>query len=382
MLTEMPAGSVATRGTAALRRLVRAWLPERAWARLRTLTPALAGVLLSGCGTTYLAQAAGGEYHVLHEREPIDEVLADPHTSPELREHLTHVRAARQFASRELGLPDNDSYRSYADIHRRFVVWNVVATPRFSITPIHWCFPIAGCVAYRGYFHEQDARDYALQLESRGYDVAVDGVPAFSTLGRFADPVLSSMLPYGDDELAATIFHELAHQLVYVRDDSRFNEAFATTVEDEGLARWLASEGDTRRIKADREAEAHEQAFVSLFEGTRGRLVKLYGSGLPEPQMAIGKAAVFAELATEMRALERRQGIRYPLYEEWLAAGLNNARLAAVATYYDCVPGFKRLLAEEGNDLPRFYAAVRRLAQLPAGERHERLCAAPAGSSE
>jgi predicted aminopeptidase len=374
MLTETPAASVTTPWAAPVR------AGARALALARTLPLALGCALLAGCGTTYLMQAAGGEYHVLHEREPIDKVLADPNTPPLLRAHLTQVHAAREFASQELGLPDNDSYRSYADIHRRFVVWNVVATPHFSVTPIRWCFPVAGCVAYRGYFHEQDARDHALELESRGYDVAVDGVPAYSTLGRFADPVLSSMLPYGDDELAATIFHELAHQLIYVPGDSEFNEAFATTVEDTGLERWLAQRGDVTRIKAYRDGETREQAFVSLFARTRRQLAQLYGSGLPEPQMAAEKAAVFAGLAADMRALEKHQGVSYPLYEEWLAAGLNNARLASVATYYDCVPGFKRLLEEEGNDLPRFYAAVRRLAQLPREERHARLCNKPAAT--
>jgi predicted aminopeptidase len=346
--------------------------------KARTLALALGCMLLAGCGTTYLMQAAGGEYRVLHEREPIDKVLADPNTPPQLHAHLTQVHAARTFASQELHLPDNDSYKSYADIHRRFVVWNVVATPRFSVTPIRWCFPVAGCVAYRGYFHEQDARDFALELESRGYDVAVDGVPAFSTLGRFADPVLSSMLPYGDDELAATMFHELAHQLIYVRGDSEFNEAFATTVEDTGLERWLAHQGDVTRIRAYREGDAHEQAFVSLFARTRERLTQLYSSGLPEPQMAVEKAHVFAGLAADIRTLERQQGVSYPLYEAWLGEGLNNARIASVATYYGCLPGFKRMLAEEGDDLPRFYAAVRRLAQLPLEERHERLCGKPA----
>jgi predicted aminopeptidase len=385
MLTETPAASVAMPAAEAVRarplKLMSALVLAFALAPMRALTLSLACALLAGCGTTYLVQAAGGEYHVLHEREPIDKVLADPNTSPQLHEHLTQVRAARQFASQELGLPDNDSYKSYADIHRRFVVWNVVATPRFSITPIRWCFPVAGCVAYRGYFHEQDARNHALELESKGYDVAVDGVPAFSTLGRFADPVLSSMLPYGDDELAATIFHELAHQLIYVPGDSRFNEAFATTVEDAGLERWLAHQGDSKRIKAYRDAEAHEAAFVSLFEHTRGQLAQLYASGVPEPQMAIEKASLFTALTGDIHALERRQGATYPLYEEWLAEGMNNARLASVATYYDCVPGFKRLLEEEDNDLPRFYAAVRRLAELPQAERHARLCT-KAGTKE
>src|SRR5215469_11326482 len=245
MLTETPAGSAALAAVAT--RLSR---------RVRVLTLAAAGVLSAGCGTPYLMQAASGEWHVLHERVPIDTVLADPHTPPAERTRLEQVRAAREFASRELGLPDNDSYRSYADIGRPYVVWNVVAAPEFSVAPKRWCFPVAGCVAYRGYFHEQSARDFALGLEERGYDVAIDGVPAYSTLGKFADPVLSSMLRYGDDDLAATIFHELAHQLLYVRDDSEFNEAFATTVEDAGLERWLAHQGvGAERMQAFRSSQ-------------------------------------------------------------------------------------------------------------------------------
>jgi predicted aminopeptidase len=364
MVTETPADSAAQTAVATL----------RSW-RVRVLALASACALLAGCGTPYLMQAASGEWHVLHERVPIDTVLADPHTPEAVREHLERVRAARQFASSELGLPDNDSYRSYADIGRPYVVWNVVAAPEFSIAPKRWCFPVAGCVAYRGYFHEHSARDFALGLESQGFDVAVDGVPAYSTLGKFADPVLSSMLRYGDDDLAATIFHELAHQLLYVRDDSEFNEAFATTVEYVGLERWLAHQGATARMQAFREEQQRERALVSLLTATRTRLVQLYASPLPREEMVVRKAAVFAQLSTDIRALERRQGVTYPLYEEWIAAGLNNARLASVATYFECVPGFTRLLHEQEDDLPRFYAEVRKLAELPRSERHARLCA-------
>src|SRR5215831_7345145 len=268
MVTETPAASAPQTAVATL----------RSW-QARVLALASACALLTGCGTPYLMQAASGEWHVLHERVPIDTVLADPHTPAPVQEHLEQVRAARQFASRELGLPDNDSYRSYADIGRPYVVWNVVATPEFSVAPKRWCFPVAGCVAYRGYFHEQSARDFALGLESQGFDVAVDGVPAYSTLGKFADPVLSSMLRYGDDDLAATIFHELAHQLLYVRDDSEFNEAFATTVEDVGLERWLAHQGvGAERMQAFRNSQQREQELVSLLASTRSRLKQLYAS--------------------------------------------------------------------------------------------------------
>jgi predicted aminopeptidase len=364
MVTETPADSAAQPAAATLR-----------WWQVRVLALASACALLAGCGTPYLMQAASGEWHVLHERVPIDTALADPHTPAAVREHLEQVRAARSFATSELGLPNNDSYKSYADIGRPYVVWNVVAAPQFSVAPERWCFPVAGCVAYRGYFHEQSARDFALGLESQGLDVAVDGVPAYSTLGKFADPVLSSMLRYGDDDLAATIFHELAHQLLYVRDDSEFNEAFATTVEYVGLERWLAHQGATTRIQAFRDEQERERALVSLLTATRTRLDQLYASALPREEMVVKKAQEFTQLTLDIRALERRQGVTYPLYEEWIAAGLNNARLASVATYFGCVPGFMQLLHEEGDDLPRFYAAVRKLAEQPRSERHARLCA-------
>src|SRR6201997_3613157 len=275
MLTETPAGSAA-QAAVATRRL-------RRWCRL-TLAGACA--LLAGCGTPYLMQAASGEWHVLHERVPIDKAIEDPHTAPAVREHLTKVRAAREFASHELGLPDNDSYRSYADIGRPYVVWNVVAAPEFSVAPKHWCFPVAGCVAYRGYFHEPAAREFALELEAQGFDVAIDGVPAYSTLGKFADPVLSSMLRYGDDDLAATIFHELAHQLLYVRDDSEFNEAFATTVEDVGLARWLAHQGAAARMRAFRQEQGLDAKFVTLLAGGRARPSRPLPPGPPRAEKA------------------------------------------------------------------------------------------------
>src|SRR6516162_8832027 len=365
MLTELPSGGAGSAGVASGR--------PRRW---RRLTLAAACVLLSSCGTTYVMQAASGEWQVLHERVPIDSVLADPHTPPAVHEHLEQVRAAREFASQELGLPDNASYRSYADIGRPYVVWNVVAAPEFSLTPKRWCFPVAGCVAYRGYFHEQSARDFALGLEQQGFDVAVDGVPAYSTLGKFADPVLSSMLRYGDDELAATIFHELAHQLLYVRDDSEFNEAFATTVEDVGLERWLAHQGaGAERMQAFRDSQQREQELVSLLAATRSRLKELYAAPLPRTEMVLKKAQAFTQLATDLRALERRAGGSVPLYEQWIAQGLNNARLASVATYFACVPGFVRLLQDADHDLPRFYAAARALAAQPRAERHARLCA-------
>ena len=371
MLTETSSGSVPRRHTGAR--------GVRSLARL-----VLAGALCVVLGGCYLLQAADGEYRLLHARVPLATLIDAPGTQPALRARLEEVRAARDFASRELGLPDNDSYRSYADIGRPFVVWNVVAAPEFSLAPKRWCFPVAGCVAYRGYFHERRARQLALELEARGFDVVVEGVPAYSTLGRFADPVISSMLRYDDDELAATIFHELAHQLIYVKNDSEFNEAFATTVEEAGLRRWLEHQQAAQRIARFHADQQHEAALLALLKPARARLAALYESGAPFGELRAGKQRILGGLAADIGALERRQGVHYPVYDQWIAAGLNNAQLAAVATYYDCVPGFERLLAAENGDLPRFYAAVRALAQAPHATRHAQLCGtaeAPARSS-
>jgi predicted aminopeptidase len=337
----------------------------------------MALLALQGCGTVYVMQAAGGEWQVMRARKPIDKLLQDPKTPQPLRDTLTEVNAAREFASRELALPDNRSYRTFADIHRPYVVWNVVAAPEFSVHPKQWCFPIAGCVAYRGYFVEKRARNFAADLARRDYDVTLDGVPAYSTLGKFADPVLSTMLPYGPDELAAIIFHELAHQLLYVKNDTEFNEAFATTVENAGLERWLTLNGHADRIQRYRKDSTREREYIDVFAHTRAQLARLYASGVPVAEMRACKAQMFAALGDEIKALEKRQGVKSSGYDEWIKEGLNNARLASEANYYDCVPGFERLLAEQDNDLPRFYAAAKELSRLPMAERHEKLCKSP-----
>lgn len=340
---------------------------------LRALIASLALALLSACGTLYIAQAAHGQWQVLHDRRPIATVMSDARTPQALRDRLAAVRDARDFASQKLSLPDNRSYRSYTDLGRTFVVWNVVAVPEFSTEPLRWCFPIAGCVAYRGFFSESHANAFGARLRKRGFDVVVQGVPAYSTLGRFADPVLNTMLIYGDNALAAIVFHELAHQLIYVEGDSEFNEAFAVTVEETGLARWLEFLGRKEQLDAYRAERARDSEFNTLFAHRRAELAHLYASQLPPALMRERKRMQFAQLADDMRELARRQGVRSG-YEAWIESGLNNAHLASVATYFDCVPGFERLLAGEDGDLPRFYAAVRALAHAPHAQRHCELC--------
>jgi len=348
----------------------------RAIAVARLALASLALGLLSGC---YLLQAAHGEMQVLEKRRPIGEVIQDPRTPESLRATLAQVREAREFASRVLYLPDNRSYRTYADIGRPYIVWNVVAAPEFSLDPKEWCFPIVGCVAYRGYFSAAKARRFALQLKERGFDVSVGGVPAYSTLGRFADPVLNTMLPYGGIELAGIIFHELAHQLLYVRGDSSFNEAFAVTVEHEGVRRWLLSQGRTAALERYEEQNARDLDYVRLFRRYRARLEKLYASGVPAEQMRERKRAVFAALAQDMSRLAARSKGAAP-YQDWLDEGLNNADLVSVATYYDCLPGFEQLLRHDDGDLRRFYSDVRQLAREPQGKRDAAVCHATAGA--
>jgi predicted aminopeptidase len=335
----------------------------------------LTAVTLPGCGALYVAQAARGQWQVLHARQPIDKVIASDRTAPELRDRLTEVRAARDFASRELGLPDNGSYRSYADLKRPYVVWNVVAAPEFSVSPKRWCFPIAGCVAYRGYFKEEKARRFAEVLERQGFDTYVGGVAAYSTLGKFKDPVLNTMLGYGDDELAAIIFHELSHQLIYVPNDSEFNEAFATAVEEAGLERWLKSRGREADLGRYKARQSRQQQIIALFSGARTKLSALYKQKIAPDAMRERKAEIFEALDQQIADLEKRLGIRSSYRNS--GKGLNNAYLASIATYYDCVPGFERLLASKDGDLPKFYDAVREITKKPRVERHKLLCQSP-----
>ncbi len=316
---------------------------------------------MSGCGTGYLLQATRGQWQVSAARQPIARVVADPRTAEPLRERLRSLQQARAFAARELGLPDNRSYTTYADLGRPYVVWSVVATPELSVEPLKWCFPVVGCVAYRGYFHEQAASEFADRLRAKGHDAIVGGVAAYSTLGRFADPVLSTMLRYPQDDVVATLFHELAHQVAYLPGDSAFNEAFAVTVERAGIARWLRAQARPEDLQRYAERSARQQEFVALLRESRRRLADLYASDVGVDVKRAGKRQELQQLAGQLRALQERLGGRAG-FSAWLERGLNNADLASVATYWDCVPAFERLLAEGGDDLPRFYARVKALA--------------------
>jgi predicted aminopeptidase len=300
---------------------------------------------LSGCATVgWYGQAAVGQLEMLCKREPIDRVLADPETPDALRERLETALEAREFAISELHLPDSRSYTYYADLERDAAVWNVVATPRFSMQAKTWCYPLVGCVAYRGYFRETAADRQARRLSERGLDTAVVPAVAYSTLGWFADPVLNTMLRHDEAWLAGLIFHELAHEALYVRDDTAFNEAYARLVEREGVRRWLGMRGEDDRLARWEDEQARQQAFIDLLLAARDELVELYRSQRPEAEMAAGKRDAFRRLRERIEAFAREHDT--DRYRGWLEGDLNNAHLASVATYEAGVAAFARLLEE------------------------------------
>lgn len=342
-------------------------------ARVRLAAAAAFALGLTSCSTVdYYAQAVHGHLALMAAARPVDEVRADPATPEALAQRLRAAQQMRAFAASELGLPDNSSYTRYADLGRPYPVWSVVAAPEFSLTLKSWCYPVVGCATYRGYFDLAAAEAAARALREQGYEVNIQGVPAYSTLGWFADPLLNSFVNRGEGALAGLIFHELAHQVVYVPGDSAFNESFATAVEREGVRRWMDAHGTPEQRAAWADYQVRRQQFLDLLRATRAELAALYASGLPPEVMRARKARILADLQSEYAALRTRWG-GWPGYDRFFAQAPGNAHLGAVATYNDLVPGFEALLAAEEGDLPRFYARVRELASLPRPQRQARL---------
>jgi predicted aminopeptidase len=330
----------------------------------------------AGCSTLeYYSQAINGHLEVMRRAEPIAERMADPATPRELVAKLERVIAIREFATAHLGLPDNGSYRSYADLDRPFVVWNVFTAPEFAIEPNKSCFPIVGCVSYRGYYSEEDANRYADAQRREGHDVMVYGVPAYSTLGWFDDPVLNTFVRYPEGELARLIFHELAHQIVYVKGDTAFNESFAVAVEEEGVKRWLARHATAVERERYATLRARRAEFTALVLRYRERLDAFYREPRAVEEKRAGKSAILAAMVDEYRALRDGPWGGWKGYDRLLEVSPNNALLASIATYEELVPAFRTLLAREDGNLWRFYAEVKKLAQLAKTERDSRLAA-------
>lgn len=340
--------------------------------QMRTVCLALVVMFaLSACDTiAYYAQAVQGQASLLLKREPIDELLADSSLDAELRHKLMLVQRATAYAEAVLSLPAEGSYQSYVDLQRRHMVWNVFAAPEFSIQPLSWCFPIAGCVSYRGYFAENAAQRYAERLETRGYDVFVGGVDAYSTLGWFNDPVPSTVMWRQERQLVELIFHELAHQRLYLAGDTAFNESFASFVGQEGLRRWLEDAGQGALYLQSQRELAVQQSFIEFVLDYRNQFASLYASGAEESDMRQQKQALQQQMYREWGEVSAESGAGY---RAWFDGPLNNAQLSTVGSYYEWVPAFRRLFELNAEDFESFYQAVETLAGLPEHERRQQL---------
>jgi predicted aminopeptidase len=330
---------------------------------------ALAAPVLGGCQAGYYAQLLHGQYDLLSRREPIEAVLARPDTDATLASRLRRAQDARDFAARELGLPDNGSYRSYADLGRPFALWNVFAAPELSLAPHTWCYPMVGCLAYRGYYDLARAQAEAAALRQSGLEAHVGGVPAYSTLGWFDDPLLNTVLA-SDETVVATIFHELAHQAVFARGDTAFSESFATFVEHEGLRRYFRAEPG--RLAALAARQQRQREFVALMLEARSRLERTYASDLPVDEKRARKATEFGRLREAYAAARARWG-GDGAYDVWFEGDLDNARLLPFGLYHQWVPAFAALFERAGGDWPAFLREVGSLAGLEAGARARRL---------
>lgn len=346
---------------------------------MRRWLAALGLTLLGGCAQVgYLGQAVGGHLEVLAKAKPVEEWLADPALAPTLRERLVLSQQLREFAVRELALPDNASYRRYADLQRPAVVWNVVAAPELGLTLKTWCYPLMGCAGYRGFFAREQAQSLAAELRGQGWDVWVYGVPAYSTLGWSdwlgGDPLLNTFIAYPEPELAGLVFHELAHQQVYATDDTMFNESYASAVEQLGLQAWLAQRGVQGAAAAAAQGQRQQRRgeFQALTARYRQQLDALYRSRLAPQTLRERKADLLSALRAEYAALRDGAWGGDARFDAWFA-GVNNASLAIQAAYSDLTPGFVALFRREQSDWGRFHAAVRRLATLPPELRRREL---------
>lgn len=325
-------------------------------------------LLLAGCETvSYYTQATSGQLRLLSKREDIDALIAAADTDERKRRQLQLVQAMKRFAAEQLALPADNSFSGYVQLEGDYPVWSVVATPEFSLRPHQWCYPVIGCAAYRGYFKQAAAERKGRQMRERGFDVQVGGVPAYSTLGWFDDPVLSSYLYWREADLAGLVFHELAHQVFYIGGDSAINESFAVAVERAGVERWLRHRRRDDQLAAYRQRQVHREVFLQLLQDTREQLDRLYAGDLPAAEKRRVKAQYYQQL--RQRYLSRHpQGP----YKAWVSRELNNAMLASINTYSQWVPNFLQKLHSSGS-MAEFYDSVKALQKLPVQQRYRRL---------
>lgn len=329
-------------------------------------------VLLSACaGPGYYFQATSGQISILRNRQPIDELLADENTDPVLRQKLQHLMDIRQFATQTLHLPENNSYTQYTETGKDAVVWNVVATPEFSLQAKTWCFLITGCVPYRGYFKEESAQELAEKLQRKGMDTSVSPATAYSTLGWFEDPVLDTMLRYPDPQLAGIIFHELAHQQLYTGSDARFNESFAQFVEQEGVQLWLQHNNQQDQLKNWQAGMKASRDFNRLLEESYQELYQLYMSNQAPDVLRKEKNLIFEKLRDRYNAHRDAHWNGRDYYSGWFQKELNNARMALISVYQDGVCAFDNLFTEAEHDWQQFYLLAKEKTRLPAARREQ-----------
>jgi len=326
---------------------------------LRVLIGLLLLALILQTEACYYMQAVRGHMDIMNKRRPVNEVIQDTDSPEALKERLQLVQEAREFSISKLYLPDNDSYRTYADLERDFVVWNVFAAPEFSLQAKTWCYPVAGCVGYRGYFAKEDAERQAEKLKGAGFDVIVGGVSAYSTLGKFSDPVLNTMMRWSDLDLVAVLFHELAHQQLYVKNDSEFNESFASAVEEFGVERWLRGRGEDSRLQEYRSSREFRQQLLQQVQAARADLETLYASELEQSDMRQGKQDILSALREAAGEQVERSGRNTPA---WLRSPLNNATLIPLSLYQGRLDEFRQLLVECKEDLQCFYDQAEQLS--------------------
>lgn len=337
--------------------------------------------LAAGCQAIgYYKQAISGQMEMLSHQHPLAKLIADPETPPQLKEKFQLVLALRKFAETKLSLPADGHYLSYVDLHRSNAVWNVYAAPEFSLEPKSWWFPIVGRVTYRGYFSEAAAQTYAAKLRKQGFDIFVGGVDAYSTLGWFKDPVLNTFIDDSERRLAALIFHELAHQRLFISGDTEFNEAFATAVAEEGVRRWLIEKNDRAALEKYRTDLRRKKQFVVLIQDARAQLNAIYedadlknrGGDFDVAAMREKKNSVLKRLRENYWKLKQEWG-GYSAYDDWFDESLNNAHLNTVATYYDLVPVFHQFIRDGDGKLSQFFAEVKKFSNMSKEKRRRAL---------
>lgn len=344
---------------------------------MKIISVFLMTLLLIGCTHIgYYWQAIGGQMEIFSRQQSIEEILANSKTRPELKQKLEYIQRVRAFASRQLHLPDNNSYRNYVDVERSYLVWNVFSAPELSLEPYQSCFLVTGCLAYRGYFSKPDAQQFADELKQQGYDVFVAGISAYSTLGWFDDPVPNTIMHYSNAHLAGLIFHELAHQKVYVKDDTAFNESFAMAVELEGVKQWLKQAGDPSMYAQYKKDKERRQQFINLLMGTRQELIQLYTSD--EKNKKSKKKTILADLKIRYAKLKKEWN-GDTSYDNWMKQNLNNAHFISVGLYHHYVPAFKKLLEQNNNDWVGFFEQIEEMGGLSQEEREIKLKQLSAG---